>query len=186
MAAVTRRWVRPTSRTAESVPRTAGITSASQQIRRMVEAVSCSPVSVVAVPGLVAQVGEVHGDGDPWGGAVGVGEQVGGLEPAAGLDQGVEHPGAVVAGVAAVVAAAGDGAGVRGRRPGRWLGWGAASGIRVALIRAASSVLQRPLIQAPPAWSSVMVRCRRRWAARSSRSSSRSVAAVLLRRGPAR
>ena len=44
----------------------------------------------------------------------------------------------------------------------------------MALIRAASSEVQRPLIQAPPHWSSVMVRCRPRWAARSSRSSSRS------------
>ncbi len=35
-------------------------------------------------------------------------------------------------------------------------GCGAASGIRVALIIAASSVEHRPLIQAPPAWSSVI------------------------------
>ena len=98
-----------------------------------------------------------------------LGQDVGALQELAGPSEGVEHAGAVVAGVAAVVATAGLAAG-EGSQVGPSAGWGAASGIRVALIRAASSVEQRPLIQAPPAWSSVMVRWRPRWAARSSRS----------------
>ena len=70
---------------------------------------------------------------------MGLGQQVGGLEPAADVDEGVEHPGAVVAWVAAVVAAAGD-VQVGGSQTGPGLGWGPASGIRVALRNAASSV----------------------------------------------
>ena len=50
IAGVTRRRRRPTSRTSDLAPRTAGMTSASQHNRRTVEAESCSPVSVVATP----------------------------------------------------------------------------------------------------------------------------------------
>ena len=112
MAAVTRRWVRPTSRTSELVPRAAGMRSASQQIRRIAEAESCSPVSVAANPERFLQVLQVHGQGQPRDGAVGLGQQVGRLQPPAGVDEGVEHPGAVVAGVASVMCTATHGAGV--------------------------------------------------------------------------
>ena len=71
---------------------------------------------------LVLQVVDAHGEGDPGGSAVGVGQGVGGLESAAGLDQGVPHPDAVVAGVLAVVGALGSGQpwriDVLGRRTG--------------------------------------------------------------------
>ena len=49
-----------------------------------------------------------HGQGEPRDGAVGLREHLGALERAAPLDEGVEEAGAVVAGVAAVVATAGD------------------------------------------------------------------------------
>ena len=81
------------------------MSSASQQIRRTAEAVSCSPVSVVANPDRSRSSSQVHGQGEPGDGAVGLGEQVGGLQESAGCEEGVEHPGAVVAWVAAVGAA---------------------------------------------------------------------------------
>ncbi len=59
---------------------------------------------------------------------------------------------------------------VTGSQAGWVVGTGAANGIRVDRIRAASSAEQRPLIQAPPHWSGVMVRWRPWWAARASRS----------------
>ncbi len=105
--------------------------SASQHSRRIVEAESSSPVSVCASPVQVRSwvwsiVTVSRGDG-----AVGLGQHVSGLQQSAGLDEGVEHPGAVVAGVAgvagvaAVVPASGfaTGGGVADRAPLFWL-WG--------------------------------------------------------------
>ena len=121
-------------------------------------------------PDRLAQVVEVHGQGQPRGGAVGLGQHVGGLQRGGRPRRGRRASGRRGRGGRGRRGRSPGRCRCRGRRPGRRLGWGAASGIRVALIRAASSAEQRPLIQAPPAWSSVMERCRLRWAARSSRS----------------
>ncbi len=147
--------------------------SASQQIRRMVDAESCSPVSVVPNPAWVrrssrSMVRVSRGVAPCAWGSTSV---VWSCRQASARASSIRVPWS------------------RGSRPscpqpgmvqlwgsqtGPVVGWGAASGIRVALIWAASSVLQRPLIQAPPVWSSVMERCRERWAARSRRSRARS------------
>ena len=54
-------------------------------------------------PGQVLQLRVVHGQRESGDSAVGLGQQVGGLQPVTGINECVEHPGAVVAGVAAVV-----------------------------------------------------------------------------------
>ncbi len=78
-----------------------------------------------AEPGELLEVRKRHGQGESRDGAMGLGQQVGALEPSAALDQGVEQPGAVVAGVAAVVAAPRDVAGGRvAHRSGGGLGCG--------------------------------------------------------------
>ncbi len=106
IAGVTRRRRRPTSRTSDLPPRTPGMTSASQHNRRTALGESCSPVSVVATPERscrsVRPISRVSRGTAPWE----VGSRSAVCSRSAALDQGVEHPGAVVTGVASVVTAA--------------------------------------------------------------------------------
>ena len=96
------------------------MTSASQHSRRIGGGGEDFPGLGLTQARKRAQLIEAHGQGQPRDGAVALGQDLGGLQEPAGLDQGVEHPGAVVARVAAVVSAAGylAGGGVAGRAVG--------------------------------------------------------------------
>jgi hypothetical protein len=96
--------MRPTSRTSLRLPRTTGITSASQHSRRTAPVGISVPSSVTPTPSPARQVVVAHQQGEPGWDAVLVGQQVGGLAAPAGLGEGVEKPGAVVAEIAVVVA----------------------------------------------------------------------------------